>query len=72
MASQPVRSKLPLMRSGISLVEAAEAIATTQMWSSSRPSSAQAMVRSRPALPMVNGSPVRTDSTILSSRLNTT
>src|SRR5205085_9072770 len=72
MASQPVRSKLPLMRSGTSLVETAEAIATTQMWSSASPSSAQAMVRSRPALSVENGSPVRTDSTILSSRLNTT
>src|ERR1700719_2319098 len=72
MASQPVRSKSPLMRSGTSLVETAEAINTTKMWSISRPSSAQAMVRSRPALSMVNGSPVRTDSTILSSTLNTT
>src|SRR5438270_6715095 len=71
IASQPVRSRLPLMCSGNSLLESAEAIATTQMWSNSSANNAQATVRSRPALSAVNGSPVRTDSTILSSRLNT-
>src|ERR1017187_2541471 len=72
MASQAVMWRLPFMRSGISLVETAEAIATTQMRSSSRPSIAQAMVRSRPAFSVVNATPERTDSTILRSRLNTT
>src|SRR3954467_2698378 len=72
MASHPVRSKLPLMWSGTSLVETAEAIATTQTWSSSRPSNAQAIVRNRAALLAVKGSPVRTESTIRSRRLYTT
>src|SRR5512133_103113 len=71
MASQPVTWRLPFMRSGNSLVETADAIATTQMCSSSRPSIAQAMVRSRPALSLVNATPERTDSTILRRRLNT-
>src|ERR1044071_6263438 len=71
IASQPVRLKLLVMRSGTSGVDTAEAIATTPTCSSSRASSAHAIVRSRPAFSTQNGARKRTDSTIRRSCRNT-